>query len=232
MMLSGAEIAKRLSNKGPQKERFEISPCPDLTIFESKAAASIDLRLGSWFLAPRTSRATHYDTYEEIPEHRFVRRLFVPFGKPFILHPHEFVLASTLEWIRMPENLGGYVTGKSSWGRRGLVIETAPGVHPMYTGCITLEVANVGQIPIEIMPGTEICQLFLHKTIGKTPTGATSHFACRRQPSLGAISKSKLMEKLVKERRTSEEEQTLREKKHGEAREKRAQDRAARAPKK
>lgn len=229
MLLSGTTIAERLLGKGPKNERIEIAPRPDLTQLREKATASVDLRLGCWFLAPRTSRATHFDAYKEDAEHRFVRRLFVPLGKPFILHPHEFVLAATMEWICMPENLAGYVTGKSSWGRRGLVIETAPGVHPLYTGCITLEVANVGQIPIEILPGTEICQLFLHRAQGEQPTTSSSHFACRRQPTLGVVKKTPLIEKLLEARTVRETTQRQREESREQARVKRLEKKEAEA---
>src|SRR3954467_386484 len=73
----------------------------------------------------------------EIPtEERWSNRFFVPFGKRFYLHPGKFALGMTLEWLRMPKCLTGSVVGKSSWGRRGLVIETAPCVHPGYLGCL------------------------------------------------------------------------------------------------
>jgi dCTP deaminase len=112
---------------------------------------------------------------------------YVRFDGRFILHPRSFVLATTLEWIRMPRTLAGYVTGKSSWGRRGLVIETAPGVHPGFIGCLTLELANVGEIPIEIYPGTPICQLFFHRVEGDTSRADQSAFVGRRQPVLGHV---------------------------------------------
>jgi dCTP deaminase len=112
---------------------------------------------------------------------------YVPFGKRFILHPRSFVLAATLEWLRVPRHYAGVLTGKSSWGRRGLVIETAPGVHPGFTGCLTLELANVGEIPIALMPGTKICQLFLHRLIGNEFVPNKSAFNAHRQPRLGRI---------------------------------------------
>jgi dCTP deaminase len=199
MILSHDEIAKRLRGEGPDDERLEISPLPDLQALLDKPSASVDLRLGTWFLVARTSRATHFDPYtDELPEYQFVRRMYTPLGQPFVLHPHEFVLAATLEWISMPKGLSGYVTGKSSWGRRGLVIETAPGVHPRYTGCITLELANVGEIPIKIMPGSEICQLFLHRVFGEPVDTPPGSFACRRQPTLGTIRSNPLITALLK----------------------------------
>jgi dCTP deaminase len=122
---------------------------------------------------------------------------YVPFGRKFILHPRSFVLAATLEWLRVPKRYAGYVTGKSSWGRRGLVIETAPGVHPGFTGCLTLELANVGEIPIALMPGTRICQLFFHKIESETYSIDQSSFNARRQPRLGNVKLDEFAERLM-----------------------------------
>ena len=97
------------------------------------------------------------------------------------------MLAVTLEWIRVPLDLAGMVAGKSSWGRRGLVVETAPGIHPGFSGCLTLEMTNVGEIPVEVMPGMEICQLFLHQVDGKGNVAANSRFFGQRYPSLGRV---------------------------------------------
>jgi dCTP deaminase len=77
------------------------------------------------------------------------RQHFVPFGQKFVLHPGRFALGSTLEWLRLPATMSGYVTGKSSLGRHGLIIETAAGIHPSFSGCLTLELANVGEVPLE-----------------------------------------------------------------------------------
>ena len=124
---------------------------------------------------------------------------YVPFGGTFVLHPRSFVLAITLEWIRMTRRHGGYVMGKSSWGRRGLVIETAPGVHPGFSGCLTLELANVGEIPIELTPGARICQLFVHVLEGGgADSSVEGHFTGRRQPILGQIAADPFLEKLSK----------------------------------
>jgi dCTP deaminase len=76
------------------------------------------------------------------------------------------------------------VTGKSNIGRRGLVIETAPGVHPHFNGCLTLEMANLGEIPLEISPGMKICQLFVHATCD-CPQLPDSQFASQIKPIFG-----------------------------------------------
>ena len=199
MILSSDALADRLDANAEQDQRLVIAPQPDLKALRDRPSASVDLRLGTWFLTARTSNATHFDLFKQNQlELQFVRKAFTPLGEKFIIHPHEFVLAATLEWIRMPKGLSGYVTGKSSWGRRGLVIETAPGVHPRFTGCIALELANVGEIPITLVPGTPVCQLFVHTVIGDPPDVPPGEFSCRRQPMLGDIKLGPLVEKLEK----------------------------------
>jgi dCTP deaminase len=112
---------------------------------------------------------------------------YIPFGSEFILHPNSFVMAVTLEWIRLPRTLAAYVIGKSSWGRRGLIIATAAGVHPAFTGCLTLELSNVGVVPIAVQPGMTIAQLFLHKVESESQQVSKSTFSCTRRPILGDI---------------------------------------------
>jgi dCTP deaminase len=102
------------------------------------------------------------------------------------LHPRNFVLGVTLEWLKMPPDLAGYIVGRSSWGRRGLIIATAAGVHPGFTGCLTLEITNLGEIPIEVRPGMAVSQLFLHSVDGGGGRDA-SPFGGRSRPTLGTI---------------------------------------------
>jgi dCTP deaminase len=108
---------------------------------------------------------------------------FVRFGKNFVLHPGRFVLGVTLEWLSLPRTLSGYVSGKSSLGRHGLVIETAAGLHPGFSGCLTLELANVGEVPVAISPGMEICQIFLHN-VDACESDDRGAFSGQRKPAL------------------------------------------------
>lgn len=198
MILGADEIAKELSKPNP-KDPLVLAPMLG-TIDDIKAsgAAAIDLRLGTWFLSTKASRHPVLDIYrheDQVPKEReIMNRTYVPLGKQFILHPRSFVLAATLEWIRMPLRFAGYVTGRSSWGRRGLVIETAPGVHPGFSGCLTLELANVGEIPIVLMPGTSICQLFINQVEGDHKLADKSGFIGFRQPRLGRITIDKFLQ--------------------------------------
>jgi dCTP deaminase len=179
MMLSGANIASLLDQEDAA-DPLVIAPKPDITQLKKSGEAAVDLRLGTWFLTLRRSAhavlqmnrsATRTDESAPALARAFSEMRYVPFGGTFVLHPRSFVLAITMEWIRMTRRHGGYVMGKSSRGRRGLVIETAPGVHPGFSGCLTLELANVGEIPIELTPGARICQLFAHvlEGGGQTP---------------------------------------------------------------
>jgi len=166
MILKSDKIAELLRNKSNSEDPFALCPCPDLSTYQNSGAASVDLHLGTWFSVPRQTRKGYIDVFERSDEAQIMRQRYVTFGEDFFLHPHSFVLAVTLEWVRMPKNLAGYVIGKSSWGRRGLIIATATGVHPGFSGCITLELTNVGEMPIVITPGSSICQFFYMGLMG------------------------------------------------------------------
>jgi dCTP deaminase len=99
----------------------------------------------------------------------------------------------------MTQGLAAYVIGKSSWGRRGLIIATATGVHPGFKGCLTLELSNVGQLPIELKPGIEICQLFFHSVQAAGGNEVDqSQFVGRRRPVLGTIKLDEVAARLAR----------------------------------
>jgi dCTP deaminase len=85
--------------------------------------------------------------------------------------------------------------GKSTWARRGLIIETAAGIHPGFNGCLTLELANVGEVPIKIRPGMKIAQIFVHELLVGEHI-SKSQLKGRRGPYHGAIQSDWIMEKL------------------------------------
>lgn len=180
-MLGTGELLDEVSrgNKG-DKNFISVLPEP-----KEVKGASIDLHLGRWFSQPHQSRSTYYDFGDEPNTSTFTtKEYFAPFKGEFVLHPGRFVLAITLEWIRLPANRAAYVTGKSNLGRRGLVIETAPGVHPHFNGSLTLEVTNLGEIPLKIRPGMKICQLFFHAT-GTCPEPPGGQFSAQIKPTFG-----------------------------------------------
>jgi dCTP deaminase len=189
-MLDCLEIGQRIrlgNNADPAG--LSIIPEPNVEEIEKSGEASVTLRLGRWFISLRQSSQTYFDVASKKAdlraEAKSAKRYFVPFGEEFVLHPGRFVLASTLEWMKFPATLGGYVGGKSTWARRGLIIETAAGIHPGFNGCLTLELANVGEVPIKVRPGMRVCQVFLH-SVPKGSIEATGPLGGRRRPHLGS----------------------------------------------
>ncbi|HEX4744384.1 MAG TPA: dCTP deaminase [Candidatus Limnocylindria bacterium] len=119
--------------------------------------ASVDIRLDHRFRVFRSSRHTHIDLAKPLDD---ITELVEAADGPFILHPSEFVLGSTRERIRLPDDIVSRVEGKSSLGRLGLLIHSTAGfIDPAWDGHITLELSNVNTIPITLYPGMRIGQL-------------------------------------------------------------------------
>lgn len=205
MLLKAEKLAELLASAETDGDPLVIAPQPELRALESSGAASMDLRLGTWFLMLKYSRDPVLQTtskHELQEDARLTRMSYVPFGDCFYLHPGSFVLGITLEWIRLPSFLSAYVIGRSSWGRRGLIIATATGVHPGFTGCLTLELSNIGEMPVEIKPGMTICQLFIHQVEKGSNEVDQSRFIGQRRPTLGAIEEDEIAQKLSGARHT------------------------------
>jgi dCTP deaminase len=204
MILTANKLAHEIKRGSDgDSQGIAIIPSPDTNLLSSSGEASVSLRLGRWFVTMRQSSETHLETMwtpERFNENKFSKQYFVPFGDVFVVHPGRFVLATTLEWIRLPANYAAYVVGKSSLGRRGIIIETAAGVHPGFSGCLTLEMANVGEIPVRLVSGMMICQLFFHLLEGKPSETATS-LGGQRKPRLGQIREDPILKKLIGSRR-------------------------------
>lgn len=200
MIVKSDRIADLLESPDPL-DPLVVTPQPDLAALRGSGSGSVDLRLGTWFVTLRQNRSPMLDISlgndSALGPNRLTRKYYVPFGKHYILHPRCFVLGVTMEWIRLPKGLAGYVVGKSSWGRRGLVIATAVGVHPGFSGCLTLEITNLGELPIKIMPGMKICQLFLHTMDTLSSNVDQSSFVGKRMPVLGNVAPDSIAEKLA-----------------------------------
>jgi dCTP deaminase len=170
MLLSAERIRELLSNPAANPhDRLVITPVLDAEKQLKAGSASIDVRLGQRFHVPLRTKLSQLDRLS--PTHqrdfqRFKEETFVPLGDHFVLHPRQFVLGETLEWVHLPDDLAAYVIGRSTWGRDGLIIATAIGVHPNFSGILTLEIANIGEIPVYLYPGLTIAQLFLTSVQG------------------------------------------------------------------
>ena len=154
------EIENRL--KGQEKDRLVVTP---ILSRKQIGDASIDVRLGNQFIVFRMHTFGVFQPYETplAQLHIMQERHVVTFGSEFVLHPGMLALGSTFEYISMPHNLEAQVEGRSSWARVGLQIATASSVEPGFKGVLTLELSNVGTIPIELYPGVRIAQLFFRE---------------------------------------------------------------------
>nr|WP_231375953.1 dCTP deaminase [Corynebacterium aquatimens] len=135
--------------------------------------SSIDVRLDNLFRVFNNSRYTHIDPKEEMPD--LTTLVEVGTDEPFVLHPGEFVLASTLETFTLPADLAGRLEGKSSLGRLGLLTHSTAGfIDPGFCGHITLELSNVANLPITLWPGMKVGQLalFTMTSPAETPYGS------------------------------------------------------------
>ena len=126
--------------------------------------SSVDVRVDRYFRVFRNSRYPFINVKEA--QEGLTELVEIDGDQPFILHPGEFVLGSTSERIRLPDDLTARVEGKSSIGRLGLLIHSTAGfVDPGFDGHITLELSNVANLPITIYPGMKIGQIsFLRMT--------------------------------------------------------------------
>ena len=134
--------------------RLGITPFDEAMVQPS----SIDVRLDRYFRVFANHRYTHIDpavAQDELTE------LVEPDGEePFILHPGEFVLGSTLEVISLGDDLASRLEGKSSLGRLGLLTHSTAGfIDPGFSGHVTLELSNVANLPIKLYPGMKIGQI-------------------------------------------------------------------------
>ncbi len=120
--------------------------------------SSIDVRLDRYFRVFANHRYTHIDPSAQQDD---LTEMVEPDGdEPFILHPGEFVLGSTLEVITLGNDLASRLEGKSSLGRLGLLTHSTAGfIDPGFSGHVTLELSNVANLPIKLYPGMKIGQI-------------------------------------------------------------------------
>ena len=120
--------------------------------------ASVDLRLGESFRVFHNFRVPAIDLAD--PPTNLTEHIVVQEGDPFVIHPGEFCLGRTQEWVELPDDLVARIEGKSSLGRLGLIVHATAGfVDPGWKGTLTLEITNLTRVPIILWPGKPIAQL-------------------------------------------------------------------------
>ncbi len=124
--------------------------------------SSVDLHLDRSFRVFRNNRYPYIDVRSPQPD--LTELLTIADDEPFVLHPGEFVLGQTLEWVELPDNLVSRLEGKSSLGRLGLLIHSTAGyVDPGWKGNLTLELSNVANLPIALYHNMKIGQISFFK---------------------------------------------------------------------
>jgi dCTP deaminase len=127
--------------------------------------SSVDLHLDRSFRVFRNNRYPYIDVRQAQPD--LTELLTIADDEPFILHPGEFVLGQTLEWVELPADLVARLEGKSSLGRLGLLIHSTAGyVDPGWRGNLTLELSNVANLPIALYHGMKIGQISFFRMTG------------------------------------------------------------------
>ena len=153
--------------------------------------SSIDVRLGTQFIIFRTHMCGVFAPYKEgLSElRRLQERQVVKFGSKFVLHPGTLALGATFEYFSIPADLECQVEGRSSWARVGLQIATANYIEPGFRGVITLELSNVGRIPLEFYPGVRIAQVVFReaKPLLTDPYAGERKYRCPVGPQFSKI---------------------------------------------
>lgn len=164
MLLSDRDLSKEI-----ESGQLRLDPFDESLVQPS----SIDVRLDRWFRVFNNHLYTHIDP--ALQQDDLTALIEVDEGESFVLHPGEFVLASTLEVVTIGDALAARLEGKSSLGRLGLLTHATAGfIDPGFSGQVTLELSNIANLPIRLWPAMTIGQLcvFRLSTPAEHPYGS------------------------------------------------------------
>lgn len=167
MLLSDRDIRSQI-----EAGRIGLEPL-DMNLLQP---SSMDVRLDRFFRLFDNHKYPFIDPREQQDD--LTRFVEVKNDEPFILHPGEFVLGSTYEFVKLPEDIAARLEGKSSLGRLGLLTHSTAGfVDPGFQGHVTLELSNVATLPIKLWPGMKIGQLcfFQLSSASENPYGSAKY---------------------------------------------------------
>lgn len=161
MILSDTDIRSQID-----EGRIVIKPYDSSMVQPS----SLDVRIDNQFRVFHNHRYQVIDVKKRMDD--LTELVQVADDEPFMLHPGEFVLGSTLEWVGLPNDLAGRLEGKSSLGRLGLVTHSTAGfIDPSFEGHLTLELSNLANLPITLYPGMKIGQIAFFKLSSPAEVG-------------------------------------------------------------
>lgn len=151
MILSDRDIKKAIA-----EGRIKITPAPD---FETQlGSCSIDLHLDNRFRSFKHSSYPFIDLKGPVEMDKIMAERVVPEGEAFIMQPGDFTLVTTVEDLEIADDLLGRIEGRSSLGRLGIIVHgTASIFDPGWRGKPTMELGNLGLMPVALYPGMRIC---------------------------------------------------------------------------
>ncbi len=152
-ILSDTDIKKYL-----ESGKITISPLEDPEI--QIQPSSVDLRIGREFKGFKIIRKPVIDPMDKSDLESYMESFYLEEDEPFIIHPGEFALATTYETVKLPGDLVARVEGRSSMGRLGITMHVTAGyIDPGFQGKITLEISNIGKMPVALYTGQRVCQI-------------------------------------------------------------------------
>jgi len=161
MILSDRDIKKAL-----ESGRIKIEPFPDFD--KQLDACSVDFHLADKFRVFNYSGHPYIDLKKGFEAEQIMREVIVPEDKPFVMQPGDFVLAATVESLELADDILGRIEGRSSLGRLGIIVHgTASIFHPGWRGCATMELGNLGVMPVALYPGMRICSFTFEEVSSK-----------------------------------------------------------------
>ena len=151
MVLSDRDIVRYI-----EQGKIKITPSPDLTT--GLGSCSVDFRLGNIFRVFEHSKHPYIDLRERIDPNELMHKVEVAEGDGFTMQPGEFVLAATFETLELSDDVMARLEGRSSLGRLGIIVHSTAGVFdPGWVGTATLELGNLGRMPVKLYPGMRVC---------------------------------------------------------------------------
>jgi dCTP deaminase len=158
---------------------------------------SMDFRIGQDFLVSYLGRDVSIDVTGETshkPLHTFFDETRRMVGEAFVFHPNQVVLCSTLEYVKLPNNIFMSLTTRSSYSRLGFSLSTV--VQPGYCGCISVELTNTGNVPVKVLVGARLLQARFFRIVGKVTYEQDRKYLCQVRPQVSRALEDKEFERL------------------------------------
>jgi dCTP deaminase len=187
--------------------KISIDPLddPDIQIQPS----SVDLRIGNEFKGFKIIRKPCIDPMDESDIASYMQSFYINEGEPFIIHPGEFALATTYETVKLPHDLVARVEGRSSMGRLGVTMHVTAGyIDPGFCGKITLEISNIGKMPVALYTGQRVCQIVFETMTSPSEKpyghpGRDSKYMGQKRPESSRIKHDKDLLKKMKKKKAN-----------------------------